>query len=133
MLETRDLHWLAGWLEGEGCFEFRCPAPPRKSDGVKAGYPRITAGCTDKDVAERAHRILGTGSMYEENNGRTTPMWRVNIQNQKAIGWMMTLYTLMGKRRQTKIKEIISSWRNQKDGRRAGALLRWENRRKNTK
>ena len=39
-------------------------------------------------------------------------MYRVQINGTAAIGWMFTIYPLMSKRRQEKIREIISKWKN---------------------
>ena len=108
--QMSDLHWLAGWVEGEGCFDARVAW--RRKDGSPYHSPRISIGCTDKDVAAKAHNMLG-GSFYTETCGRYKPMYRVVIQGKKAIGWMMTLFSLLGKRRQSKIKEVIHLWKNQ--------------------
>lgn len=51
-MTTEELHWLAGWLEGEGSFLRGSPSKPNSC--------RITAGITDKDIAEKVGKIFGT-------------------------------------------------------------------------
>jgi hypothetical protein len=106
---TRDLAWLAGLLEGEGCFHLAL----RLNQDQK---PRISirVGMTDGDVVERVWRIAGVGRqprLFE----RPAPLknvftWNVTGQSD-AASLMMTLYPLMGERRQEKIRECLVAWR----------------------
>ncbi len=107
MLSPNDLNWLAGFIEGEGYFGYN-------------DTPRFVVGSTDKDVIERASRILGQKITLERRrridfripDTKLKDMYRISICAIKAIGWMMTLYSLMGLRRKEKIREIITIWKS---------------------
>ncbi len=47
MMSLKDLAWLGGLLEGEGCFM------------IPKGSPRIALAMSDKDVVQRAARLMG--------------------------------------------------------------------------
>jgi hypothetical protein len=101
MILMKDIFWLAGLLEGEASFE------------VHYSYPRINLQMTDLDVCVRAAKILGVESV----RARKTPPGRkqlyvVRLNGRRAIEWIMTLYTLMGERRQAKFRELISRWKS---------------------
>lgn len=106
---TEDIYWLAGFLEGEGCFHLRSNRLGQKR------YPSVTFTTTDKDVAGHALEILGLGTCKTRPDKRKPQykdIYRVDVSNTgHAIAWMMTLYSLMGERRREKIREIISLWK----------------------
>lgn len=56
MIETKDIYWLAGLLEGEGAF---CVRGKLSNDGSKGAYPVIQVGSTDRDVIMRAAKLMG--------------------------------------------------------------------------
>ena len=100
-----DLGWLAGLIEGEGCFYHN-----------SAIGPRLQVGMTDHDVLLRAARLLGNNVRgpytYKAHRERgDKDMFRIDCCGARAIGWMMTLYTYFGKRRRAKIREVIGKWR----------------------
>ena len=97
---TRDILWLAGLIEGEGSFR-----------GAKNGHVGITLGMTDEDIIDRIARIMrGSKATVERKQGYKA-IFRFEIYGPKAAGWMMTLYTLMGNRRQAKIRECLKAWK----------------------
>src|SRR5258706_14481281 len=106
MLSMKDLYWLAGVLEGEGCFT---------ADRVKDKcYPKVTLRMTDEDTVRKAAKLFGTNTHEYENNSenfivtrKTKNIFQSSIVGIEARGWMMTLYSLMGVRRQQKIKELL--------------------------
>lgn len=68
---------------------------------------------TDKDILQHLQSILKIGNIYGPySNRRNKPIyrWDVNIQKD-AAGLMMTLYPLMGRRRQIKIRDCIATWK----------------------
>lgn len=110
MIAVADLHWLAGLLEGEGYFGDHA--------GGKAGrrYIRISLKMTDKDVVERAAALLGTKvhrySWSADRNPKHSVAWVTQVgQQDRAAGWMMTLYPLMGARRRARIEGLLNAWR----------------------
>jgi len=93
-----DIIWLAGIIEGEGCF----------SDV----YPIIQLQMTDKDVVERVASLFDRPLRAWQS--KTTGLKRVyicNVSGTDAISWMMTLYSEMGTRRRGQIKEAINKWK----------------------
>lgn len=99
-MTSLDIAWLAGLLEGEGCFS------------TNRGRQIIIQLCmTDKDVMERAASILKQ-PVYV--NSRKLPsgkaLYRLAVHGPHAIGWMMSLYLLMSTRRREKIRECIQLW-----------------------
>lgn len=111
MISNNDLHWLAGIIEGEGCFSVSVNRKTAKTF-------KISVGMTDLDVITRVSRLLhGRTILHKNGNGirdgyARKILYDITIQGPKAIGWMMTLYTLMGKRRRFRIKELILQWKN---------------------
>lgn len=109
MLRTNDLYWLAGLVEGEGCF---------RMDASKYKYrsPRIVVKMTDRDVVERAAGIFNSKvrniklAPAEVAKGYK-PQFVTEVGGRRAAGWMMTLYSLLGNRRKGKIHEILTEWR----------------------
>lgn len=99
MLKTSDAHWLAGLLEGDGCF------------GVRSGRVRGVYICVcmnDYDVVCRAANLLKPGSRPVLVKKK---MYQSTIHGARAIAWMMTLFTAMGARRRAKIVECIGVWK----------------------
>lgn len=108
MTETKDIAWLAGLLEGEGCFLLR------KSGGYK-GSISIALQMTDRDTVEKAATLMG-GKLYGPHGpyGKgKLPTWQVFVFGEAAASWMMTLYSFMSTRRQEKIKELLGIWKTQ--------------------
>lgn len=108
---VKELYWLAGLLEGEGCFTFG----NLSQSGSGFRHPALVLDMTDKDTMEKAAAMFGT-SVYtlhtptmKKNNGK--PSFRTQVTGTRAVAWMMTLYPLMGSRRQERIREILHSWR----------------------
>lgn len=98
----KDVYWLAGLLEGEGCFS------------TSRFCPIIALSMTDEDVVSRATKLLGASYGRHICKKPRKDCFQVHLYGDKAIAWMMTLYPLMGKRRQERIREIISGWKLRK-------------------
>ncbi len=95
MVKRDDIIWLAGLLEGEGWFGLR--------EGKR---PILVLAMTDEDVVAEVATIWGA-SYY-----RYRTIWRTQINGVVAIQWMMTLCTLLGKRRKETVIGIIKYWRD---------------------
>jgi hypothetical protein len=93
-VKASDLYWLAGLLEGEGCF---C------SPGIKLGV-------TDRDVVVRVARILERHVRGPYKYGYK-PVYYTEIWAGPAIDWMRKLLPLMGRRRAAKIRSIVARWK----------------------
>jgi hypothetical protein len=103
MKTVRELAWLAGLLEGEASFMLR------------NGNAKISVQMTDRDVMERVAVLLDTkvGDYVRKPKGKASylPVFHISVHGIRAIGWMMTLYDLMGERRRAKILEILNHWK----------------------
>ena len=102
-----DFAWLVGLLEGEGCFTL--------NGSWNNKQPCILLQMTDKDIVDKASRILGgNGFVFgRERKGDTYGkkiMYRYAISSTLAIFWMKSLLPHMGERRQKQIKYIIEYW-----------------------
>lgn len=100
-----EIAWVAGLMEGEGSFL-----------ATKHGSPFMTVQMNDKDVLEKLLVILGTAKLYGPYRHRRgesydTPHYRVTAYSSSAIGWMLTIWPLMGVRRRAKITEVVNQWR----------------------
>lgn len=111
MRSTLDLAWLGGLLEGEAAFM------------MKNGSPKIGLQMTDKDVIERAAKLLGVpvGAYSRKPKGKASylPVWHLAVHGTNAICWMMTLFTFLGERRRAKVTSIIEQWKASKAAPRA--------------
>jgi hypothetical protein len=100
-----DLAWLAGFLEGEGCFHF-------SSRNLAKGYigsPCVSVYSVDEDVIVRAARLIG--SPVRRVIRRTVTgkkIFGTSCAGQRAIELMATLKPRMGARRAAKIDEVLS-------------------------
>ena len=98
MIKRDDIIWLAGLLEGEAWFGLNI----RK----RGKYPVIALSMTDEDVVVRVSNMWDT-RVYRSRNCYVT-----RITGVRAIQWMMTLCTLLGKRRREKVISVIKVWRD---------------------
>jgi len=108
MVTVKDIAWVAGLLEGEGCFHLN-----------RGRAPTIGIGMTDLDTIERfkfvtkgaqkIHKVEKTNSAIAQLR---KPAYSFQIGGSLAIEWMMTMYPLMGLRRKAKIREILHGWKN---------------------
>jgi len=119
MLRTEDLHWLAGLLEGEGCFSINKGDTARN----KNPYEIISLQMCDYDIVNRVCHLFDH-DITICNTTRSKTVYRVTLGGAKAIGWMMTLYPLMGERRRSKIRECIMSWKSHRSRIRARGIWR---------
>lgn len=109
----KDLYWLAGLIDGEGCFT---TSLIRRNSRLF----KIKVDSTDVDTASRVSRImLGYKRLYQtkslalRDKGHKR-LYCVIVNGNHAIQWMMTLYPLMSIRRKARIKELIEMWKSYK-------------------
>lgn len=103
MLMT-DLHWLAGYLDGEGCFTVTA---------CKYHYPKITVEATDKDTITKVANLFGNSVYGPKSHGKHQQTWYTATVGKHACGWMQTLYPLLSTRRQNKIRSILVQYQQQ--------------------
>jgi len=95
-----DLHWAAGFIEGEGCFYHI------------TSVPCIAVAQKHIQSLEKLQRLFGGNIRIQKapKTGFGGPLftWRLY---RGAAGVMMTLYSLMSPYRQEKIKEALGAWK----------------------
>jgi hypothetical protein len=100
-----ELHWLAGWLEGEGSF-----LRPPPSDRRRA---RIMATTRDADVAAEVGRLLRVTPRFShderERQRGWSPTWRLLKRGRGAVLLMRGVHPLMGLRRQSQIDSALAA------------------------
>ena len=106
MITTNQIYWIAGLLEGEGCFGL----------SYDNKYPNIKVGMVDLDTIEKARDIMCKSAkiIHEKRKQEWKDYFKFGIHGTKAIEWMMTLYPLMSNRRKNKIKQCLVGWKSQK-------------------
>jgi hypothetical protein len=102
MFAIRDVIWLAGLLEGEGCFT-KC----RESI-------RISIAMTDKDIIERVAVLFKCPVGVWTRRGTAKTPYNAIVCGNDAAAWMMMIFPFMGSRRQARIKELLKIWRDKK-------------------
>lgn len=110
MIPTVTIGVVAGYLEGEGSFiTIRSPRRPNVVE------PRIAFQTTDGDVARRIAATLNRSRPRGPRPPRwgygKKPWFQVICRGSQAVAWMMTIYPLMGERRQARIRAVLSEWR----------------------
>jgi len=111
-----NIAWLAGLLEGEGCF---CKHSQAKSYNIKLVM-------TDEDVVRKAYLIAGYGTVRGPifRNNSIKPCWEWVVSKAKyTLAIAYAIYPFMGERRSKKIIELINSINSMKasiNGRRCG-------------
>lgn len=96
-----DIYWLAGMIEGEGHFR----------TVVTNTTPVMSFGSSDFDIALRVSTLVDCPIRYHApKKVHYKPMFRVDVTGRKAVGWMLTLYSILGKRRQQRIRGILITW-----------------------
>lgn len=96
---TVDLHWAAGFLEGEG--HFGCNSPTARCAVVKAAQ-------VQKEPLDRLRAIFGGRISFCESRKpkqRDSFVWQ--ISGARARGVMMTLYSLLSTCRQRAIERAL--------------------------
>ena len=104
-IEIKDIHWIAGFLEGEGTFGYYdC------NNSLTVQAPQV-----QKEPLERLQKLLGGRIQYRdrrEKNPKWSPCYIWDARpNARSAGIMMTLYPLMSPKRKDQIKKALFKWR----------------------
>lgn len=113
MPKPSDIYYIAGLLEGEGCFSFY-------------KTPKISLAMTDRDIVVKVRDIICINCNIEHVRGEENKkdIYRFAVYGAISVQWMMTLYSLMGARRKEKIREILSIWKTKMQYRHINGLCR---------
>lgn len=102
-MRPTDLAWLAGLLEGEGCFT---GYTQRGGQFTAKVYVKMT----DYDVVDRAAHLMGCKSVRPtKTKDGTKQAWETAIAGKKAGELMRSLQPHMGIRRQARIQELLDT------------------------
>lgn len=90
--------WLAGLLEGEGCFSMGSGA-------------QVILSMTDEDIVRRAADLMGESrvSVIEPRTTRHKPLWKTVAYGAEAERIMRAIRPLLGARRAAKVDEILAA------------------------
>lgn len=104
-MTDNDLYWLAGLLEGEGCF---------MSHETRA-YPywSVAVNMTDGDVLTRAASVIGgavkLGGPYTTEGKPWKPQYRLALRRRAEVkALLLALLPIMGERRRARIGEMLA-------------------------
>lgn len=100
MRTTADLAWLAGFLEGDGCFCLQ-----------KHRYASVKVSQTSRWPLEVCQRLLG-GTIHprRHNQPNHRPVFYWSIGGPSAAGAMMTLFSFLSPRRREQVKSVLRRW-----------------------
>ncbi len=101
-----DLGWVAGILEGEGCFYTKVV----KNGESFSLATRIIVSMTDKDVLIRFQHLCGgwIGGPYLPRKS-VRQVWSWNLWGANAVALMKKVRPYMGERRSRKIDEAVAA------------------------
>lgn len=104
MADNTKLAWLAGLLEGEGCFCLR-------SDGHN---PIVQLIMTDADVVIMAADIMGCHKVVKcpKDTRGGKQLYRTVLYGISAVDLMKSIYKYMGDRRKKKITDCLRAFEN---------------------
>ncbi len=114
-----EIAWLAGLLEGEGCFRVN-DSPARKKSGRRPSLT-VKLKMSDEDIVTRAADLMKAArvraikpSQTKANNTyhnreRWSDVYELEIGGQKAEDVMSAVLPYMGKRRSAKIRECLAT------------------------
>lgn len=104
-MHREDAAWLAGLLDGEGCFD-----SPR-------GNPRVRVKMSDLDVILRAADAMGGASTYMEVVPDRKPLMVAQVTGDRAVEVLRAILPWLGSRRTARATEIILAHAAKKNGR----------------
>lgn len=121
-----DLAWLAGLLEGEGCFTVHKNCKQRQGFVSVSHVARLKIETTDEDVVRCVASLIGgnfSGPRKQSVTrtqfpGTSKMLWTAEVTGWKALAWMRVLLPWMCDRRAARIQEVLSmrNYREYPDG-----------------
>lgn len=105
-MTTEETAWLAGLLEGEGCFAVTSKSRARPD-------VRVELKMTDRDVVLRAAALMGFGPSRLRMNVSPYPRHKdthvVSARAEDAVRVMLAVRPYMGARRGARIDECLAA------------------------
>lgn len=109
MVDIRQIFWLAGLLDGEGSFLWIRNSQARTGRWSYSAVVKVKM--TDRDLVARVAELFGSKVNGPYRNGDGKEVYETSAHNSKAIQWMLTIYPIMGFRRQLQIKGVVTGWK----------------------
>ena len=109
-----ELAWLAGLLEGEGCFSWSKQHSERHKKKI---VPLIVVGMTDRDVIEHVAKIWDRNVILcspHKNRYGEKQMYQTRLYGKAAALLMAQLRPYMFGRRRAKIDEVLEQYANRR-------------------
>lgn len=110
-LPPLETGWLAGILEGEGCFT---------TSGSLRRYIRIDLVSTDKDVVERAAGLMDDSRVGEVGTTSSVSrkrQYRTTLSGARAARVMLTVLPQLGERRAERVSGLLRQYVDHNGGR----------------
>lgn len=97
--------WIIGLLEGEGGFSSQV-------NKYKNSYPRIRINMVDKDVVERAAKVLDHSSIYiiPPRGISKQIQYGFQISGEKTRKYMKLFYPYLSDRRKNQINKALENY-----------------------
>lgn len=95
MTPEEETAWLAGILEGEGCF-------------ARASGVMVILQMTDQDIVERAAALMGASRMTVVEREGCKPLYSVKVYGDVAEALMRRVRPLLGSRRGARVDELLA-------------------------
>lgn len=98
-MDVKDLYWAAGFLEAEGCFQ---------TTGVT---PTISASQCQRQLLDRLSMLFGGRVSFYLRKPPDKDIYVWAIHDHRAIGIMLTLFSILSPPRQKSINNSVENWR----------------------
>ena len=106
-IEMKDLYWCAAFIDGEG------------SITLSGKTPRVDVSQSDKELLKRLQNFLGgwisNKPRFNKLSKNGCYVW--GMSGSRAVGVMMTLYSIMSQKRKRQIEKVLKVWRDTPNGR----------------
>ena len=109
-MSNEETAWVAGLLEGEGCFSLGPRVNRVKSEKIR--QIRVTCEMTDIDTIQRLHKYSRIGAVgsprTDKRYSNSKPMWRWSASKRsEIIPFLEAIRPYMLSRRTGKIDELL--------------------------
>ena len=102
-MNIKDIYWLAGLFDGEACFVWN----------KQNRTPAVQIAMTDEDTIIKVCKLLHHPRYYlnKKKKEHHKQCYSIHTSGKLAVGIMMTLYSLLSKRRQEDIQRVLGEWK----------------------
>lgn len=110
-LSEIEIAWIAGLLEGEGCFGLDNRAAKRYKVSTAPAIPYVRVAMVDKDVIARLCKLLNKNYFSPTRKTSTGKIvYIVHISDRETLRYLLPLiFPYLGNRRQQKVQECLDA------------------------